>query len=107
PTGRMSVIPFETLLTKPAKDFNLPYNTFPYLIRKYAIRYEFSAGLMLQKKNTGTSSIASALLCAPVDFPSRDNLDALPGTEQEVNTIQNLFSSKNISTEVLLHGKAN
>lgn len=107
PTGRMSVIPFETLLTKPVKDYATPYPSLPYLINKYAVRYEFSAGLLLQKKDTGSSSIASALLCAPVNFPSRDNLNALPGTEQEVNTIQNLFGSKNIATEVLLQGKAN
>jgi CHAT domain-containing protein len=107
PTGRMSVIPFEALLTKPVKDFTTPYPSLPYLLKKYAIRYEFSAGLLLQKKETGSSSIASALLCAPVNFPSRDNLNALPGTEQEINTIQNLLASKNISTEVLLQGKAN
>ncbi|WKZ58296.1 MAG: CHAT domain-containing protein [Cyclobacteriaceae bacterium] len=107
PTGRMSVIPFEALLTKPVKDFATPYPSLPYLLKKYAVRYEFSAGLLLQKKDTGSSSIASALLCAPVNFPSRDNLNALPGTEQEINTIQNLLASKNISTEVLLQGKAN
>jgi CHAT domain-containing protein/predicted negative regulator of RcsB-dependent stress response len=107
PTGRMSVIPFEALLTKPVKDFATPYPSLPYLLKRYAIRYEFSAGLLLQKKNTGSSSIASALLCAPVNFPSRDNLNALPGTEQEINTIENLLASKNISTEVLLQGKAN
>jgi len=105
PTGRLSVIPFEVLLTKDVKDEGTPYESLPYLLRKYSIRYEFSAGLLLQKKSK-SSTITSALLCAPVTFPEKDNLTDLPGTREEVNTINQLFKSKNIPTEVLLNVKA-
>ncbi|MBL7844706.1 MAG: CHAT domain-containing protein [Cyclobacteriaceae bacterium] len=105
PTGRLSVIPFEVLLTKDVKDIKAPYPSLPYLVQRYSVRYEFSAGLLLQKKDKG-STITSALLCAPVTFPANDYLNDLPGTKEEVNTIQQLFNSKNISAEVLLNTKA-
>ncbi|MBX2966207.1 MAG: CHAT domain-containing protein [Cyclobacteriaceae bacterium] len=106
PTGRMSVIPFETLLTKEVKEPQTPYSALPYLVKDFAIRYEFSAGLLLQKKSRPAAAVTSAMLCAPVSFPEKDNLAALPGTQQEVNTINNLFTGKNIRTEVLVHDKA-
>lgn len=107
PTGRMSVIPFEVLLSKNVKHTNAPYSTLPYLIKQTGIRYEFSAGLLIQKKSGTRNGIRSALLCAPVSFPEKDNLSDLPGTEQEVNTIHNLFANKNITNLVLLNKKAN
>jgi CHAT domain-containing protein/tetratricopeptide (TPR) repeat protein len=108
PTGRMSVIPFEALLTKDIKDIETAYETLPYLVKRFGVRYEFSAGLLLQKKREGTANsvVTSALLCAPVSFPKKDNLNDLPGTELEVNTINTLFSGKNIPTQVLLREKA-
>jgi tetratricopeptide (TPR) repeat protein len=52
PSGRMSIIPFEALLSQPVKDIQTPFaKTSPYLLKRYSIRYEFSAGLLLQKKN--------------------------------------------------------
>lgn len=105
PTGRLSVIPFEVLLTKNVKDTKAPYASLPYLVQRYSIRYEFSAGLLLQKKSASTD-IKSALLCAPVTFPSSDYLNDLPATKDEINTIQQLFASKNIATEVLLNNRA-
>lgn len=105
PTGRMGVIPFEALLTKDVKgeaDFKL----LPYLVKDYSVRYEFSAGLVLQKKQESSTKISSVMLCAPVSFPEKDNLDDLPGTESEVNTIASLFKEKNIGSQILLNEKA-
>lgn len=106
PTGRMSVIPYETLLSSKVSESGVSYASLPYLIKKFKIRYEFSAGLLLQKKSTSTS-MTSALLCAPVTFPEKDNLNDLPGTRKEVNTIHSLLQEKNISCEVLMNEKAN
>ncbi|HPW63757.1 MAG TPA: CHAT domain-containing protein [Cyclobacteriaceae bacterium] len=106
PSGRMSIIPFEALLTKNVKDPNTPFDQLPYLIKNFSIRYEFSAGLLLQKKNS-PQTIISAKLLAPVNFPEKDNLSNLPGTEKEVNEIQNLFSGKKIPCEVLTQHNAN
>ncbi len=104
PAGRMGVIPFETLLRKTSE--NEDFKTLPYLLREYSIRYEFSAGLALQKKHE-SKIISSALFCAPVTFPDKDALPDLPGTEAEVNAIASLFRQKNINSSVYLNGKAN
>ncbi|HEY6437907.1 MAG TPA: CHAT domain-containing protein, partial [Ignavibacteriaceae bacterium] len=105
PTGRMGIIPFETLLTVEVKG-KPDFKSLPYLLKKYSVRYEFSAGLVLQKKRDA-ATIKSVLLCAPVIFPEKDNLNDLPGTETEVNTIANLFKGKNIGTQVYLKEHAN
>jgi CHAT domain-containing protein/Tfp pilus assembly protein PilF len=106
PTGRMSVIPFEVLLTRNVKDMETPYEALPYLVKRLGTRYEFSAGLLLQKKNEQAKNISSVLLCAPVTFPEKDNLSDLPGTETEVSTLSTLFTSKNIPTKVLMNEQA-
>lgn len=103
PTGRMGVIPFETLLRKESTSTN--FKTLPYLLHQYSIRYEFSAGLALQK-NHERKAISSALFCAPVTFPDKDALPDLPGTESEVNAIAALFKQKNITSSVYLNAKA-
>jgi len=104
PTGRMSIIPFEALLTNEVTD-EARNKPLPYLLQKYNIRYEFSAGLMLQKtkKSTATPSI---LLCAPVTFPKKDDLGELPGTEMEVKEIANLFTTKNLTSGLYLNHQA-
>jgi CHAT domain-containing protein len=43
----------------------------------------------------------------PVRFPEKDNLNDLPGTETEVNTISKLFQSKNIPNRIFLNNQAN
>lgn len=107
PTGRMGVVPFETLLTKTPKNSH-QFAGFEYLLHQYSIRYEFSASLVLQKKKNGVDDkISSVMLCAPVSFPEKDNLNDLPGTETEVNTIANLFKEKNIGSQVYLKSNAN
>jgi len=90
PSGRLGTVPFEALPmnAKVITDFN----SADFLVKKYAISYEFSSALMLQKTNhlVGQNG-ASIYLCAPIQFPQRDNLNELPGTEQEVTTIASLF----------------
>lgn len=89
PSGRLGTIPFEALFIK--KRFE-NFEDVTYAISKHAIRYEFSAGLLLQKakaeENTNTESI---FLCAPIQFNQRANLGDLPGTELEVNAISKMF----------------
>jgi CHAT domain-containing protein len=104
PTGRMSVIPFEALLTKKPKGATESYESLPYVINKAEVRYEFSAGLLLQKQNTSKTDLQSALFCAPVTF--FQGLNDLPGTEQEVQSISRLFQEQKISCNVLLGHEA-
>lgn len=107
PTGRMSVVPFEALLTQPVKE-GTAFNKLPYLVKKFNVRYELSAGLLLQKsKGNPKTGITSAQLMAPIQFPAKDNLNELPGTETEVNQIKALLTNKQIPCEVLINHSAN
>ncbi len=97
PSGRLGTLPFEALVT------NKKLSDFPdaaYALEKYKISYEFSSSLMLQKKQKSKDNInPSIFLCAPVQFNERDNLNDLPGTEQEVNTIAGLFGANSKSVK--------
>jgi len=106
PTGRMGVIPFEALFVHSVKG-TPEYGQLPYLLNDYSISYEFSAGLILQKDNsTPSTSQPSILLCAPVEFTSNSNLSTLPGTEEEVKAIAQLFNSRNLKNETLIKSQA-
>lgn len=105
PTGRLGIIPFEALLSRDPKSTD--YATQPYLINRFNIRYEFSAGLIQQKaKGTMAQTSPSVFLCAPVEFPPKDGLSDLPGTEREVNDIANLFAAKNFRSERYIRAEA-
>jgi tetratricopeptide (TPR) repeat protein len=101
PAGRLGTLPFEALPVnaRKANDFS----DVKYLIERYAISYEFSTGLIAQKQKDQQKATPAIFLCAPITFPG-GQLPALPGTEKEVNDIQNLFSG---SSKVLLNQDAN
>jgi len=93
PTGRLGTLPFETLVSSKIKSED--FTTIPFLVKRFAVSYEFSVGLLAQKaKSMNNSESPSIFLCAPVKFPDKDDLNELPGTESEVNTIAGLFASK-------------
>ena len=93
PSGRLGTIPFEALIWGKVKKQS-SFIDFPYLVKRHAISYEFSAGLLLQKSQAKASGDRQSIfLCAPVTFPPKDNLNDLPGTEIEVNSIKQLFPS--------------
>lgn len=109
PTGRLSSVPFETLFTpvKASMTGNVGYARYPYLIQQYSIRYEFSAGLILQKPAPQPPPASpSIFLCAPVTFPVADNLNDLPGTESEVNAIAQRFNTRKLGYRVYLRQQA-
>lgn len=106
PTGRMSILPFEVLLTKNVKVIS-SFDNLPYLVKRVSLRYEFSAGLILQKEKSEPSQTKSVMLCAPVTFAANDQLPELPGTESEVKTIAGLFQKNNASSEIMLNQDAN
>lgn len=91
PAGRLGTLPFEALPVDALRD---DIGNSKFLVDRFAISYEFSAGLMLQK-NKAMSGVASPsiFLCAPIEFSPSSNLNDLPGTESEVNTIAQLFGS--------------
>ena len=105
PTGRLGTVPFEALLTSKTKATD--YKALPYLVRKFDISYEFSAGLILQKSGEKSNAKApSIFLFAPVTFPAKDQLNDLPGTEKEVKDIAEIFKAKNFTCDSFLKEKA-
>jgi CHAT domain-containing protein/Tfp pilus assembly protein PilF len=105
PTGRLGIIPFEALLSSDPKTTD--YSAFPYLLNRFTIRYEFSAGLIQQKSKLPSAQTAPCIfLCAPVVFPAKDRLGDLPGTEREVNDIAQLFAAKNFRSERYIKSQA-
>lgn len=107
PTGRMSVIPFEAFLTRHVSA-DVPYNSMPYLVLRYKILYDFSAGLLLEENKSGNKAPdPSIFLCAPVDFEDREGLSDLPGTEKEVSGIADLFENKHINFQLSTENNAN
>jgi CHAT domain-containing protein/tetratricopeptide (TPR) repeat protein len=90
PTGKLGTLPFEALPEKKIKGED--FKSVKYLIENYSIAYEFSASLLLQKSKTKSNIRQPTIfLCAPVTFPEKDNLNSLPGSEREINTIAQLF----------------
>jgi len=103
PSGRLGSIPFEALTYQKIK--NKKTSTTHYFINRWAISYEFSAGLMLQKNNMKSAGQASnILLCAPVHFIENNNLPDLPSTKTEVETIARLLPDK---SKIFIYEKAN
>lgn len=100
PTGRLSVVPFETLHLRALQEGQ----PLAYLIEQYHIRYELAAALILQK-TVPASPRNSILLCAPVTF-SDESLSDLPGTEREVLAIDSLFRRNKFETTLLTHARA-
>ncbi|HYC84753.1 MAG TPA: CHAT domain-containing protein [Chryseosolibacter sp.] len=104
PTGRLSVIPFEALLSRKANSQD--FRQLPYLIKDYSVRYEFSASLLLEKSlKRGTLANRSIFLCAPVTFGD-SKLPELPGTESEVKEISKMFSDRQLTCSVKLYDQA-
>lgn len=96
PSGRLGTIPFEALLTDKIK--NEPsYSELPYLVNSHKISYTYSSALL--SKRTSTNKQTEAFLCAPVTFNS---LPSLPGTEQELNQLGDILSSRNITSNSFL-----
>jgi CHAT domain-containing protein len=92
PSGRLSTIPFEALTDKKIK--SQEFKDVSFFINRWAISYEFAAGLMLLKgKEKNTNSQGGIFLFAPINFDNQ-NIDDLPGTEKEVNSISTLFAGK-------------
>lgn len=93
PSGRLSTLPFEALPVNKLTSAN--WSTADYLIKHTAISYEFSAGLLLQKKKIAEANRTNSIfLCAPLTFNGRDNLSDLPGTLDELRQISTLFGNQ-------------
>jgi len=105
--GLLNYIPFAVLLTEKPNYSQTNFKTLPYLIKKMAINYHYSASMMLFNKSTkqraskilGMASsydVARFANTKKLDMSSkqqqiRASIEDLPGARQEVNYLQQTF----------------
>lgn len=103
PSGRLGMVPFETLLRTTPK--NNDYSTFSFVVNDFEVSYQYALALYYQnqtnKKPAGTSQ---ALLCAPVEFSTLPNL---PASEIEIKDLEQVLTKKSITSKTLLKDEAN
>ncbi|OJJ15889.1 hypothetical protein BKI52_36835 [marine bacterium AO1-C] len=85
------------------------FSHLPYLIKKYAISYHYSASLWLQSQEGGKSTKTKSFIgMAPFSggkskaVTTRGNQGLLPESKKEINTIFNFFKQKNLYAEAYL-----
>lgn len=111
PEGRLGNIPYEALLTKKSKKGSFAdLSSLPYLIKRFAISYDYSCSLFAESVTNSReqkNSNNSALLYAPVHFAPEENLKSLEGSAAEVEKISAIFKSHNYTAHTALLEKAN
>lgn len=132
PSGILSTIPFEALLTEEVNG-NTKYADLPYLLLQYDISYHYSATLWSQNIDTESIETYPTFVgFAPVYKSEQkqtfeeaakrslynnestrsvrigeETYSELIHSEEEVNSIQSYFNAKNIPTQTFLHAQAN
>ncbi len=115
PDGQLGTIPFEVLLTENLEKIqNTNYSKLPFLVKKCAISYLYSASLLQANTTSNQTKTDGILLCAPVNFTYSQSdsyeqiiLNKLPDTESEVLGLEKLFSKAGMRTESRLYESAN
>jgi CHAT domain-containing protein len=101
PDGKLGTVPFEAFLDKKQKGDD--FSNAGFLVKKYALSYDYSATLLIQTMTKQQLDIKrSVMLFAPVDFKNvetKEVLTSLPATESEVLQIRQLFTDKSFQTK--------
>lgn len=115
--GNLGLLPFEALLTDIYQGGIINYNDYPFLIKKYAVAYSYSANLYYKNisrtmRRSNNAPEKAWLGLAPV-FNNVNGMmindffvTPLPGTEKEVKTIGDDFIKYNLPADVVLFDKA-
>lgn len=116
PDGNLGMIPFEALFTEEYTGKVENFNKYPYLIKNSEITYNYSTSLFYKQYNSmGGANQAENdkwLGIAPVFTGSQDlvvdgnYISPLPGSENEINTIQKNLDKKNWKTKSMLFKNA-
>ncbi len=101
PDGLLGTIPFEALATTNDD------GSLNYLLRKYAISYDYAASLLTEKLDKKSGNGSGILLSAPVTFDDNDlKMVELPGSQEEVKEIKYLFLGQEDQPETILRSDA-
>ncbi len=110
PEGKLSIIPFEALITKNVSFGNKAYHRLPYLIRKKNISYSYSANLLYntlpQKRTNGVelTSIYDWLAVAPV-FKDTTTGKTILRTHEMLRAMDSLMIKESTVHGRLINGK--
>lgn len=82
PSGELSQIPFETLLTQPPKNAQGSFAEFPFLLKSYNLVYGYSASLYWDQHHAKRRSTYVNKLASFAPSYRSDFLASLPASEQ-------------------------
>lgn len=92
PDGQLSYLPFETFLTQPV-ELNIDqsskavdFSKLPYLIQKYKVNYNYSAGLFLQHSANQKSTKNGQILGLAPDYKEKTTPEWRNPKEQKIRT---------------------
>ncbi|MGH1362744.1 MAG: CHAT domain-containing protein [Calditrichia bacterium] len=131
PDGILGYLPFEALLTQPAKR-NAEFTSLDYLIHEVTIGYGYSARLMIETQQRRQEKTSGYLAFAPGFEDESDTLQSknnflaavrsldssavfrgdgkvipLPATREETSAVANIFKRKKKRSTLLLNKQAN
>ncbi|MCP4461045.1 MAG: CHAT domain-containing protein [Cytophagales bacterium] len=90
PDGIIGTLPFEAFIHMDSEGDS--YQAHSFLIKDYAVAYDYSATLLVNRSSSTKELEESILLCAPVNFDSNEvRMVSLPDSEKEVKEIKHLF----------------
>jgi CHAT domain-containing protein len=90
PDGVLGTLPFEAFIHPDSEETTLRDQEF--LIKKYAIAYDYSATLLVSRYGKTNDLPESILLCAPLNFDKNEvKMVNLPDSEKEVKEIRLFF----------------
>ncbi|MFA8449365.1 MAG: CHAT domain-containing protein [Bacteroidales bacterium] len=110
PCGKLSYLPFETLVTKLDYPKRIDYGALSYLVKKSAVSYAYSTTVLFSETSSADNPNFSLLTFAPeygkenflsyFPYQVRDftkDFTPLKFTKQEVNAIHNYFEGKSFT----------
>ena len=94
PDGPLSQIPFEVLTTKAFQVKPKSFQSLPYLLKDYAIRYGFSASLTFEAERPKTNG--KKLIAFGGFAPSYENANMYP--QQAQDSLENVIAQRTLRT---------
>ena len=99
PDGVIGTLPFEAFIHMDSEGDS--YKDHSFLIKDYAIAYDYSATLLVNRSRSTKDLDESILLFAPVNFDSNEvQMASLPDSEKEVKEIKHLFGGMGAELKV-------
>ncbi|MBV6645888.1 MAG: CHAT domain-containing protein [Cyclobacteriaceae bacterium] len=109
PDGVMGTVPFEAFVSSTPQE-EVSYSSYPFLVKKYNVSYDYSATLMLERKSkidNYENGFTDILLIAPIKFDGFDiSLSTLPGSKAEVKAIESVFKENHWDAHPKLEASA-